>query len=178
MGLISRYEIKTTSHTYARCSKKNAPRDKKDKARTPAQWFQRLVDTGLICGMRRNDKLRVFIQLCRLATMAAGHGTSDLAGAIKTRAEVPAIERAARWQLERQQILGDVRERYERLFLEFYTREENDILRDVEHGFIDFGETKTVLNSALMDIVRAGDRRRPIITVITSVCGIKAKGKK
>lgn len=176
MSLIDRYEIKTTVRKRPRVPKK----DKivvKEQPQESAQWFQRLIDTHLICGVRRNDKLRIFIKLCELSSWGAAHPRSDLANTSKGTAGVSAIESSARWVVERNKILSDVRERYEREFLRFYTNYESDILRDVEHGFIDYGEARTVLNSALIDIVRAGDRRKPIIEVITSVCGIKAKGK-
>ncbi len=178
MGLIARYEIK---NVVKKARKKRAtqvkPKSEPVTEQLPdaSQWFQRFIDDGLICGVRKHDKLRVFIKLCKLSHMAMSRPMSDLAKTGKGGGSIAPIERAARWALEKNQILQDVRESFERQFLDIYTEPDADLMRDIERGYVNFGDAKSALNNALIEIVRAGDRRRPIIEVITSVCGIERK---
>ena len=181
MGLIARYEIKNVAK---KVRKKRATQVKPksepipEQLRDSSQWFQRFIDDGLICGVRKHDKLRVFIKLCKLSHMAMPRPMSDLAKTGKGGGSVAPIESAARWALKKKQILQDVRESFERRFLDIYTEPDADLLRDIERGYVKFGDAKSALNGALFDIVRAADRRRPIIEVITSVCGIERKREK
>lgn len=179
MGLIARYEIK---NVVKKARKKRATQVKPKSEPVPeqlpdaSQWFQRFVDEGLICGARKHDKLRVFIRLCKLSHMAMPQPMSDLAKAGKGGGgSIAPIESAARWALEKKHILQDVRESFERQFLDIYSEPGADLLRDIERGYVKFGDAKSALNNALIDIVRAADRRRPIIEVITSVCGMEKK---
>ena len=178
MGLIARYEIK---NVVKKARKKRATQIKSKSEPIPeqlpdaSQWFQRFIDEGLICGVRKHDKLRVFIRLCKLSHMATARPMSDWAMTGKSSSGVAPIESATRWALEKNQILQDVRENFERQFLDIFTEPDADLLRDVERGYVNFGDAKSALNNALIDIVRATDRRRPIIEVITSVCGIEKK---
>ena len=178
MGLIARYEIK---NVVKKARKKRATHAKPKSEPVPeqlpnaSQWFQRFIDEGLICGARKHDKLCVFIRLCKLSHMAMPQPMSDLAKTGKGGGTIAPIESAARWALEKNHILQDVRESFERRFVDEYTEPDADLLRDVERGYVNFGDAKSALNNALIDIVRAADRRRPIIEVITSVCGIEKK---
>ena len=171
MSLVERYEIKSQSRRRVQGHKVQLQKKiLRKEAPESAQYFQRIIDTRLICGVRTRDKLRAFIKLCRLAQMGTGRPHSDLGDVARASTGIPPMEAAARWIVERNKILANVRDNYERAFLDFYARGTSDILNDVDKGFVPYGEAKTALNSALMDIVKADHKHRPIIEVITSVC--------
>ncbi len=179
MAIVERYVIKgpvRVKKILKRQQQKKQVRRKKSNASANQQWFQRLIEMRIICGVRRKDKLRVFMRLCELSVQGFAKPNSEVSAEVKGNSGISAIEAAADKKAERARILRDVRSLSERKFLELYTRFDMDILRDIDNKFIDASDARTAINSALMDIVRAEDRRRPILTVITSVCGIKAKG--
>lgn len=169
MGLIEQYTIQLPARKRGRPQQTRVVRRKSKNAAPSAQWFERLIDERLICGVRSKDKLKAFIRLCDLSIKGFAKPNSEVLAEVKGAGDMPALEIAARYKIERNKILNDVRDKNERKILDYYACFDTDVLRDIEFGFIKRDDVKSALNSALLDIVRANDRRRPILTVITSV---------
>ena len=132
-------------------------------------FYDEILSRRLIAGERRHDKLRIFMRLCRLSQM--GHCAPSVSIGMESKGaqNVPAIDRASENNVIRNKILADVRDMRERNFLMFYSEFQANILQDIDYGFLDYKKAKSILNSALIDIIHAADRRKPILSVITSV---------
>lgn len=125
-------------------------------------YFDRIYDRKLIHAPMTGFKMRVFIRLYNFsaAAFAKPKSAGDMDDAIHSGRDICALEYRAKYVVKRLALLNRCGDDDELRFLDHYARWDQDILRDIDCGLIEFKFARRMLNSALLDICKSLQGRK------------------